>query len=95
MDSILKKSSDSSIALLFGLLVNCIFLEGARESCPLSELRSNLTIEEKHEYVIGLSKEEVKSILVQHEECYEKRFRLTYFLETPLADGILIQEDKK
>ena len=29
--------------------------------------------EEKYEYVMGLSDEEVKSILVQHEECYEKR----------------------
>ena len=73
MDSILKKSLDSSRGLLFGLLVNCIFSEGAKESCPLSELRSSLSTEEKYEYVMGLSDEEVKSILVQHEECYEKR----------------------
>ena len=73
MDSNLKKSLDSSRGLLFGLLVNCIFSTGAKESCPLWELRNNLTIEEKHEYVMGLSDEEVKSNLVQHEECYEKR----------------------
>jgi len=73
MDSILKKSLDSSRGLLFGLLVNCIFSEGAKESCPLSELRSSLSTEEKYEYVMGLSDEEVKSILVQHEECYEER----------------------
>jgi hypothetical protein len=73
MDSILEKSFDRQRALLFGLLVNCIFSEGPKESCPLSELRSNLSIEEKHKYVMGLSDEEVKSILVQHEECYEKR----------------------
>ena len=73
MDSTLKKSLDSSRGLLFGLLVNCIFSEGAKESCPLSELRSSLSTEEKYEYVMGLSDEEVKSILVQHEECYEKR----------------------
>ena len=73
MDSTLKKSLDSSRGLLFGLLVNCIFSEGAKESCPLSELRSSLSTEEKHEHVMGLSDEEVKSILLQHEECYEKR----------------------
>ena len=73
MDLNLKKSLDSSRGLLFGLLVNCIFSEGAKESCPLSELRSSLPTEEKHEYVMGLSDEEVKSILLQHEECYEKR----------------------
>ena len=73
MDSILKKSLDSSRGLLFGLLVGCIFSEGAKESCPLSQLRSSLSTEEKHEYVMGLSDEEVKSILLQHEECYERR----------------------
>ena len=73
MDSTLKKSLDSSRGLLFGLLVNCIFSEGAKESCPLYELRSSLSTEEKHEYVMGLSDEKVKSILVQHEECYEER----------------------
>jgi hypothetical protein len=73
MDSILKKSLDSSRGLLFGLLVGCVFSEGAKESCPLSELRSSLSTEEKHGYVMGLSDEEVKSILVQHEECFEKR----------------------
>ena len=73
MDSILNKSLDSSRGLLFGLLANCIFSTGARESCPLSELRSNFSIDEKHKYVMGLSDEEVKSLLVQHEECYEKR----------------------
>jgi hypothetical protein len=73
MDSNLKKSLDSSRGLLFGLLVNCIFSEGAKESCPLSELRSSLSTEGKYEYVMGLSDEEVKSNLVQHEECYEKR----------------------
>ncbi|NOQ66236.1 MAG: hypothetical protein GQ556_03345 [Desulfobacterales bacterium] len=73
MDSNLKKSLDSSRGLSFGLLVNCIFSESAKEICPLSELRSSLSIEEKHEYVMGLSDEEVKNILLQHEECYEKR----------------------
>ena len=73
MDSNLKKSLDSSRSLSFGLLVNCIFSDSAKESCPLSELRSSLSIEEKHEYAQGLSDEEIKSILAQHESCYEKR----------------------
>jgi hypothetical protein len=73
MDSILEKSYDRPRGLLFGLLVNCIFYAQASESCPLSELRNSFSTEEKHGYVMGLSDEEVKSILVQHEECYEKR----------------------
>ena len=73
MDSILEKSKDTSRGLLFGLLGNCIFSTGANENCPLSELRINLTTEDKYEYVMELSDEEIKSILVQHEEGYEKR----------------------
>ena len=73
MDSIVKKSADRSRGLLFGLLANCIFSSGAHEDCPLWELRSSLSIEQKHEFVMGLSDEEVASILAQHDECYEKR----------------------
>jgi len=74
MNSIIEKSKDTSRALLFGLLANCIFSTGANESCPLSEIRINLTIEEKYEFVMGLNDEEIKSILVQHDECCERRF---------------------
>ena len=77
MDSILKKSLDRSRGLLFGLLTNCIFSTGAEESCPLSAFRINLSIEEKHKYVMGLRDEEVKSILVQHECCYEERLSVS------------------
>ena len=73
MDFILKKSSDKSKALLFGLLVNCLFPTSTKEDCPLWKLRDSLSIEKKHEYTMGLSDEEVKSILAQHECCYEKR----------------------
>ena len=72
MDSILEKSSDRSRALLFGLLVNCIISKSTERSCPLSKLRNSLSIEKKHAYVMGLSEEEVKRILVQHDECYQK-----------------------
>jgi hypothetical protein len=73
MNQIIEKSKDTSRALLFGLLGNCIFSPGINESCPLSELRINLSNEEKYEYVMGLSDEEIKTILVQHDECYERR----------------------
>jgi len=73
MDSILEKSYDRPRALLFGLLVNCLFPTRTNESCPLWGLRKSLSIEEKHKYTMGLSNEEVNSILAQHEECYEKR----------------------
>ena len=46
MESILEKSSERARALLFGLLVNCVFLTGAEEDCPLSEKRNNLSLEE-------------------------------------------------
>ena len=72
MDSILETSLDRSTTLLFGLLVNCIFSESVERDCPLRELRNNLSIENKHDYVMELSEEEVNSILVQHEECYQK-----------------------
>ena len=73
MNSIVEKSKDTSRALLFGLLASCIFSKEINENCPLSELRINLSVEEKHEFVMDLSDEEIKSILVQHDECYEKR----------------------
>ncbi|MFC1837352.1 hypothetical protein ACFLYW_01560 [Thermodesulfobacteriota bacterium] len=73
MDLIQDKSYAQQRALLFGLLVNCTFLEGAKANCPLSELRSNLSTDKKYEYVMGLSEEEVNSILLQHKKCYEER----------------------
>ena len=75
MKSILEKSSERARGLLFGLLVNCVFSTGEIEDCPLWEMRNNLTLEEKHKYVMGLSIEEIKRILFLHEECYEKRFQ--------------------
>jgi hypothetical protein len=73
MDSILEKSLNRPRGLLFGLLVNCIFSAEPSESCPLSELRSSFSNKEKYRYVMGLNDDEIKSILAQHEECYEKR----------------------
>ena len=73
MKSSLKKSSGHSKELLFGLLANCIFSANETECCPLFELRNNLSIEEKYDFVMGLSKQEVKSILMQHEDCFENR----------------------
>ena len=75
MDSILEKSSERARGLLFGLLVNCVFSTGALEDCPLLEMRNNLSLEEKHKYVMGLTIEEIKSILFLHEQCYEQRFQ--------------------
>lgn len=73
MDLTLKKSFDRSRGLLFGLLANCILSTDTNENCPLSELRINLSIEEKYEYVMGLNADEIQRILVQHDECYEKK----------------------
>jgi len=47
MDTILEKSLDSSRALLFGLLANCLFPTSTKEDCPVWELRHSLSIEKK------------------------------------------------
>jgi len=72
MDQLLEKTADVSRGFLFGLLVNCIFSGGGIEKCPLRDLRSNLSIEEKHKFVLELSDDEVKSILLKHKVCFEK-----------------------
>ena len=73
MNSILKKSSEHSRGLLFGLLNNCIFSNNETENCPLFELRNSLSIEEKYDFVMGLNKEEVTTLLMHHEYCFENR----------------------
>ena len=73
MDPLLRKSLDRSRALLFGLLVNCLFPTKKKEECPLWELRNSLSLEQKYNYAMALSDEKVKSILDHHECCYEKR----------------------
>ena len=73
MDDILTKSSDRSRSLLFGLLQSCLLEGNALESCPLAQLRNTLSFEEKYQYVMGLSKEEIDEILEQHDECFKKR----------------------
>jgi len=71
MGPILEKPSNPSRTLVLGLLVSCFTT--CLEGCPLRKLHNDLSIEEKHEYALGLSDEEVNNILVQREFCYEKR----------------------
>ena len=73
MDRLQEKTFNRSRCLLIGLLTNCVFSSGVRNDCPLCELPNRLTIEQKHQYVMSLSDEEVKSALMQHEECFKKR----------------------
>lgn len=72
MDSILEKSSDRSRTMLFGLLISCIFDGEKSSSCPLSQLRNTLSLEEKYKYVMGLNTDEVINVLGENEKCYEK-----------------------
>ena len=71
----LNESSDTSRALLFGLLSNCLFPTSINKDCPLWEIRNNFSTEKKYEFVMELSAEEVTSILAKHEECFVKRFK--------------------
>ena len=73
MDPMLEKSADRSRAMLFGLLVNCLFPTNRKEECPLWELRSSLSLDQKFEYAMALSDEKVESLLAFHESCYERR----------------------
>jgi len=72
MGPILQKLSNPSRTLVFGLLVSCRFTT-CLEDCPLRKLHNKLSIEEKYDYALGLSDEEVNNILAQQEFCYEKR----------------------
>lgn len=75
MDTVLEKCSDRSRSLLFGLLLSCLFSDEAQHKCPLALLRNNLSLEEKYDYVLNLSKEEVNNILKKHGKCFEKRIQ--------------------
>ena len=55
MDPILEKNSDSSRALLFGLLVNCHFPTSTSEDCPLWELRNSPSFEKKYAFVMAVN----------------------------------------
>ena len=76
--SLMEKASDNSRSLLFGLLVNCIFSGHANGLCPLSQLRDSLTFEEKYNFVMELSPEEVCQVLNRHEKCYENECSLQW-----------------
>ena len=74
MNPTLEKPTDQSRGILFGLLTNCIFSSIENDSCPLFNLRNSLSIEQKYDFVMGLSKEDVALMLTQHEDCFEKKF---------------------
>ena len=56
---------------MFGLLANWFFLQ---IEVQIVQYGNYITAyqSKKHEFVVELSEKEVASILVQHEECYEK-----------------------
>jgi hypothetical protein len=66
-------SPERSRSELFGPLLSCIFSDEAKNECPLSLLRKNLTVEEKYDYTVKLSDEEIFSVLKKHGECFQKR----------------------
>ena len=72
MGSISEKSFNPSRTLVLGLLMCCRYTTCA-DNCPLRKTHDDLSLEEKYEYAQGLSDEEINSILVQYESCYEKR----------------------
>lgn len=69
----MEKSSVSSRGLLFGRFAICICSTDASEDYPLWDLRKSLTIEQKHEFVMRHTSEEVSNILAQREEFNETR----------------------
>jgi hypothetical protein len=81
MNPILEKSTAQSRGILFGLLTNCIFSSNENYSCPLFDLRNSLSIEQKYDFVMGLSKEDVAFMLTQHEGCFERKLSEEFQLE--------------
>jgi len=77
MDDIIKKSSDRSRSLLFGLLQSCLLEGDALENCPLAQLRNTLSLEEKYYFAMESSQEEVYKILEQHDACFKNRIITT------------------
>ena len=73
MDLILEKTSERSRSMLFGLLLSCLFSEEAKNECHLSRLRRSLTLEEKYDYVLELSEEELHTLLEEHGKCFRMR----------------------
>lgn len=75
MDSMLITPSNPSRSIVYGLLVNCLFPKNKQNcaDCPLKELRSNLSIEKKHEFAMGFRDEELEKFLEHHKDCYDKR----------------------
>jgi len=100
MDANLAKSFNRSRALLFGLLQSCLLEDNALESCPLVQLRNSLSFDEKYNYAMGLSEEEVNRILEQHEECFRKRITASvqklypdqHFRYTPLHPELIFKK---
>jgi len=66
-------SSERSRSELFGLLLSCIFSDEAKNDCPLSFLRKSLTVEDKYDYTLELTDEEIFSVLKKHRKCFQKR----------------------
>ncbi len=59
-------------AMLLGLLIDCPF-GISLGSCPLDDLRSRLTLQEKIDYSESLASEEVKTLLTYHAQCLRRR----------------------
>lgn len=78
MDENLAKSFDRSRALLFGLLQSYLLDGNALKSCPLTQLRDSLSLENKYKFAMESNKEEVNKILEQHEVCFNKRFTYNF-----------------
>ena len=75
MNSMLITPSNPSRTIVFGLLLNCLFSTSNQNcaDCPVKELRCNLSIKKKHEFVMGLKDEELEKFLEHHKYCYDKR----------------------
>ena len=75
MHTILERASSdtSKRTLLFGFLVSCFFAEETGHKCPLVHPRNVFSLDEKYVFAMNLSGEHLKSLLMNCNECYEKR----------------------
>lgn len=58
--------------LLFGLLIECPFLD-CLEDCPIEKMRTEMSLEEKVEFIHNVSEDEIERLSSHHKRCLKKR----------------------
>ena len=72
-DKFIHVSNHSVTSKITTFIDNSYYFHLKIDSCPLFDLRNSLSIEQKYDFVMELSKEKVAIMLTKHESCFDKR----------------------